>query len=155
MKTDLSFKIYGEPRPQARPRLTGKRVYSPKSEWRTLVQVASIAERLRRNNKTFSGPLMVHLSYYFKRPKNHYRLGKFSTELKFDAPVYCNNGYDLDNLNKAVLDALTDSSLILDDRIIVELSSKKCWEDNYMDSGIIITIVRLKGKKNGKEHQEV
>lgn len=150
-KSDLSFKIYGEPRPQARPRFVkGGKVYSPKSEWRVLVQTASFAEHLRRK-QTFSGPLMIHLSYFFKRPKNHYRFGKFADKLKFEAPEFCNNGYDLDNLNKAVLDALTDSSLILDDRIIVELSSKKSWQDNYMDEGIIITIVKLKGTKNGQK----
>jgi len=57
-------------------------------------------------------------------------------------------------LNKAVLEALTDSALIMDERIIVELSSKKHWEDLYMDEGIIITIVALKGIKHGKEHEK-
>jgi len=153
-KTDLSFKIHGEPKPQAQPKyLNGGLIYSPKSEWRILVQTASFAEHLRRK-KSFTGPLMVHLSYYFKRPQNHYRHGKFDDKLKFDAPRYCNNGYSLEHLNKAVIEALTDSALIMDERVVVELSSKKNWEDLYMDEGIIITIVALKGIKHGKEHEK-
>jgi len=133
----LEFRIYGTPKPQARPRHYGGRVYSPMSDWRKLVQVYAAAEKLK--HKQFNGPLRIELSFYFKRPRSHYRSGKYSHIRKDKAPIHCLNPYDLDNLDKAVLDALTDSGLIADDRIIVSLHSTKNWDD-HQGEGVIITI---------------
>ena len=137
MTSELTFKVYGSPKPQARPRHYQGRVYSPMSDWRNLVKVMAIAEKLKR--KQFSGPLQICLAFYFTRPRSHYRSGKFKHLLKDDAAKYCMNPYDLDNLDKAVLDALTDSGLIADDRIVVNLSSCKNWDDNHSE-GVVITI---------------
>ena len=141
---ELKFRVYGLPKPQARPRHYGGRVYSPMSDWRKLVQAYATAEKLKC--KQFNGPLRIELLFYFERPKSHYRSGKFAHLLKDSAPGYCLNLYDLDNLDKAVLDALTDSGLIADDRIIVSLSSSKFWDDNKA-AGVLISILNLNQKQ--------
>lgn len=51
-------------------------------------------------------PLALEVSFYFKRPKDHYRTGKFSHELKPDAPYWHTSTPDCDNLVKFICDAL-------------------------------------------------
>jgi Holliday junction resolvase RusA-like endonuclease len=52
-------------------------------------------------------PLRVDLKLYFSRPKSHYRTGKYSDQLKPNAPVYHTvKRYDVDNVIKFILDTL-------------------------------------------------
>jgi hypothetical protein len=53
------------------------------------------------------GPVRVDLCFYFARPKSHFRTGKFAGVLRDDAPKWHTTKPDRDNLEKAVLDALT------------------------------------------------
>lgn len=78
-------------------------------------------------------PLKCELFFYCKRPKNHYKTGKKSNELKETAPTYNTNKKDLDNMVKFVLDALNDK-LYTDDSLIVEILCKKLYTN---DNGYI------------------
>lgn len=140
MDNQLTFFVGGEPRPQARPRLYKGRVYSPKSDWRKLVESHAYEQIMRRNNLTFRGAIDVDVVYYFKRPAIHFRSGKSAHLMKDDAPLKCTNRYDLDNLNKAILDAMTDAQLIEDDRFVVALCSSKIWENHLFEQGVSIRI---------------
>ena len=73
-------------------------------------------------------PLKCQLNFYCKRPKNHYKSGKKSNELKDNAPKYNTNNKDLDNMVKFVLDALNDK-LYTDDCLIVEINCIKSYSD--------------------------
>lgn len=73
-------------------------------------------------------PLKCQLYFYCKRPKNHYKSGKKSNELKDTAPKYNINNKDLDNMVKFVLDALNDK-LYTDDSLIVEINCIKSYSD--------------------------
>ena len=53
------------------------------------------------------GPVRVELTFVFPRPKSHYRTGKNAGVLRDDAPTWHTSKPDRDNLEKAVLDALT------------------------------------------------
>jgi len=57
--------------------------------------------------KPILGPIRVDITWYFPRPKDHYRTGQFANELKPHAPDLHDNTCDRDNLDKAVLDTLT------------------------------------------------
>jgi len=54
----------------------------------------------------FDGPISLTIVCFFKRPKSHYRAGKFSHQLKDTAPVWHTSTPDGDNLLKFVGDAL-------------------------------------------------
>ena len=75
-----------------------------------------------------SKPIKCQLNFYCKRPKNHYKTGKKSNELKDTAPKYNTNNKDLDNMVKFVLDALNDK-LYTDDCLIVEINCIKSYSD--------------------------
>jgi Holliday junction resolvase RusA-like endonuclease len=84
-----------------------------------------------RPNKPFDKNIFIDINFYFKRPKSHYRTGKFKHLLKMDK--YYNNVYhkqkpDLDNLIKFVCDALQgDNAFFSDDCYIVDIKAKKFW----------------------------
>ena len=73
-----------------------------------------------------SNPIKCQLNFYCKRPKNHYKTGKKSAELKDTAPKYNTNNKDLDNMVKFILDALNDK-LYVDDCLIIEINCTKTY----------------------------
>ncbi len=75
-----------------------------------------------------SKPIKCELQFFCKRPKNHYKTGKKSNELKDNAPKYNTNNKDLDNMVKFILDALNDK-LYVDDCLIIEINCKKMYSD--------------------------
>ena len=75
-----------------------------------------------------SNPIKCQLHFFCKRPKNHYKSGKKSHELKDNAPKYNTNNKDLDNMVKFVLDALNDK-LYTDDCLIIEINCIKSYSD--------------------------
>lgn len=81
-----------------------------------------------------SKPIKCQLRFYCKRPKNHFKTGKKSNELKDSAPKYNTNSKDLDNMVKFVLDALNDK-LYVDDCQIIEITCSKLYSET--DKGYI------------------
>ena len=73
-------------------------------------------------------PLRCKLNFFCKRPKNHFKTGKKSNELKDTAPKYNTNNKDLDNMVKFVLDALNDK-LYTDDCLVVEINCIKAYSN--------------------------
>ena len=73
------------------------------------------------------GALKATLHFYEKRPKCHYRSGKFSDELKPKAPKYNTSKKDIDNFCKFVLDAL-NKRFYNDDSQIIELCATKLYK---------------------------
>lgn len=123
----ISFYVLGEPRSQPRPRafsLAGKaRVYNPKTAegWKGNIAVAA---QPHRPNVPHAGPVQVHLTFYFPRPKAHYRTGKHAGELKPTAPVRHIKKPDRDNLDKPVLDCLKELGFYRDDSQVFGAISK-------------------------------
>ena len=74
-------------------------------------------------------PIKCVLNFYCKRPKNHYKTGKFSNILKEASPKYNTNNKDLDNMVKFVLYALNDK-LYTDDSLIFEISCSKLYSES-------------------------
>jgi Holliday junction resolvase RusA-like endonuclease len=73
-------------------------------------------------------PIKCILNFYCKRPKTHYKTGKFAGILKDTSPKYNTNNKDLDNMVKFVLDALNDK-LYTDDSLIFEITCSKLYSD--------------------------
>lgn len=66
-------------------------------------------------------PIAVHATFYFSRPKGHYRT---NGEVKPGAPGRHVTKPDLDKLERALLDAMT-GIVFVDDSQVCELSSDK------------------------------
>ncbi len=134
MKTRLFLE--GIPKPKQRPRWSGKFMYSPKTSWEK-----DIKEQLSKQCFYYEDPIKVDMCFYMPRPKKHYRTGKYSSILKDDAPYYHYQKPDRDNLDKAVLDVLTDCGLLKDDCIVCDGSVTKLWANEK--SGVYIYISNI------------
>lgn len=119
----VTFSVPGEPVPQPRPRVSTRggfaRAYVPKQhpvhEYRGAIASAAADAGLTATDE----PLNVVIDAVFARPKSHLR----KSGVKPDAPRLPRP--DVDNLAKAVLDALQD--VIGDDTCVARLVVEKSY----------------------------
>jgi Holliday junction resolvase RusA-like endonuclease len=119
----ITFTVPGEPVPQPRPRVSTRggfaRAYVPSTHpvhaYRQAVQLAAQAAGLTATGE----PLNVVIDAVFVRPKSHLR----KSGVKPDAPVLPRP--DVDNVAKAVLDALQD--VMGDDSLVARLVVEKSY----------------------------
>ena len=89
-------------------------------------------------------PLSVKCDFDFARPAAHWRTGKRSDELHMWAPMHHTSMPDRDKLLRAVLDALTQSKVIWDDKIVAETPGRNWWSDvKGGGDGVRIVIAEL------------
>lgn len=125
MKT-LSFFVQGNPVAQPRPRAAkrGKTVviYNPGTadDWKKAI--AREAQRIAKQSGWLipipGQPLRCDCRFYFERPLSHHAGGDRSRAVKATAPIYHAQKPDRDNLDKAVLDALTGAGIWPDDALV-------------------------------------
>ena len=122
----ITFQADGEPKAQPRPRAFAKRfgtvvtarIYTPGTAEAWKSQIA-IAARPHVPKEPLLGPIRVDVTFWFPRPSNHYRTGKFAGQLKEDAPRFHTVKPDRDNLDKALLDCLCLVGFFRDDSQVV------------------------------------
>ena len=85
-----------------------------------------------------SDPVRVDLVFWFKRPKKHYRTGRFSDQLRDDAPRQHVDVPDLDKLARTTLDAMS-GVIYVDDAQVDRLVLSKKWADHEFE-GVAITV---------------
>jgi len=131
MRQPLTFFVAGVPtaQPRAKARAFGgfAQVYNPKTadHWKQSVRNAAL--EVWPTFEPWQGPLRVDLTFYFPRPKAHFR----SNGAKKDAaPRWHTSKPDRDNLDKAVLDALTNLAIWADDKQVCCGQIKKLYADN-------------------------
>jgi len=96
---------------------------------------------LKEQDARFDKAICLRLIFYMPRPKNHYRTGKFSELLKDSTPSFHTKKPDVDNLSKAVLDAMTDAGILSDDSIVVQHYIYKKYTER--ETGVKIEIEEL------------
>ena len=89
---------------------------------------------LAKHPQMMEGPVTITFDFIMRRPQGHY--GKKG--LKQSSPMWCQTKPDLDNLEKAVMDAITSTGRIWkdDSQVCVKYGCKKYGEV----PGIKITI---------------
>ena len=120
------------PVPASRPRVARWGVYYGKkyTEFREIMKVLVLDIK----TKPLKGLLQVYVSFHIPMPKSWNNKKKASRISSF-----CDNNYDIDNLQKAILDTL-NGTLYEDDRQIVSITACKKWD---RVGSIYLTITEL------------
>ena len=137
----ISFFVPGEPRPQPRPRTFARkfgdkwmaRVYDAGTAEGWKSQIAAAAKQYLPQ-QPIDGAVSLTIYFTMPRPKNHHRA---NGQLKDSTPVLHRSRPDLDNLEKAVMDALTQLGFWDDDAQVAVKHTTKAYGPNI---GATITI---------------
>lgn len=127
-----------EPKPQTRPKFSKFGVYEdPKmKQWR---RSCSYLVRSLYDGRYFESAIRVRVSFFVKAPqsiaKEPSERAKRETKERYAdylmEKVPCDKKPDLDNLEKAVYDSISDAGCVWkDDNIIVEHTTRKVYSPN-------------------------
>lgn len=90
-------------------------------EWRAIA--ATAAKNALRNQLPFDGPVEVTACFYFPRPKSH-------TRAQREMPFYAPSGrHDIEKLERALYDAITDAAGWADDALVARHSAEKRYTE--------------------------
>lgn len=129
----IVFRVYGQPAPQGSKRYIGQGRMVEMSKkvkpWRRDV-VAAAQDALAHlpGFQPFTGPVALRITFFFARPKHHFRQGRFAGELKPAAPVYVITHPDLDKLVRSTCDGLTTAGVWKDDNLAAEIRAAKKYD---------------------------
>ena len=89
--------------------------------------------------KPYEGPVNLTADFFVRRPKSHYGTGRNAKKLKPSAPLYPANARsgDVDNLVKAVADALTEAGIWRDDGQVCHAVIGKHYSD---EPGVLVKV---------------
>ena len=127
---DMNLSFFAAGIPKAQPRVKAfvrgghAGVYTPDGAetWKQEVRRQAVANA---PESLVSGVVRVELDFFLPRPKAH--LDKHGVP-KPKSPVWCQKKPDLDNLIKAVTDAITDTQRVwLDDSQICQITATKTY----------------------------
>ena len=116
MKTQYQLFIEGIPKAQPRPRIANNgKVYNPHSAdaWKHQI----IAAFLDCRRETITTPVRLNIQFYFPAPK----------EMEITEDVPHDKKPDTDNLEKAVMDAITNAGIWKDDAQVYDSHSIKMY----------------------------
>ena len=119
---------------QKRHRFARGFVYDPSSKDKKIA-IQQIKEQF--TGKPYTDGLKIKFVFHIKRPKAHFRTGKYSNELKKTAPVYHIKRPDVDNYVKFYMDCM-NKVVYLDDSQVIEIYAKKEYDDKESYTEIII-----------------
>ena len=126
-----------QPRAKAAAFAGRARVYTPKTAevWKAAI-VLLARERIRT---AMTGPVRCRMDFTLPRPRSHYGTGRNATVLKAGALEWCGKKPDLDNLAKAVMDALTNAGAWSDDAQVCDLRLLKRFGE-AAETGVNLTM---------------
>ena len=90
--------------------------------------------------KKIDGPVKITMFFTMPRTKGHYGTGRNAGVVKASAAYHHIKKGDIDNLVKAVLDAMVDCAILKDDNIVCDLHATKRYGEN---PGVEIEVERI------------
>jgi len=142
---ELHVSVYGRPVAQPRPRLGRRGAYTPDNgikAWKEGIIYAAKVSLLQQHKGTrFTGPIQLTLIFSMPRPKSHFD-SKGQIKAKY-LNTYPAKKPDLDNLAKAVMDALTNAKIWSDDNAVVVLDCRKLYSSCTKTAGVDIVVSDL------------
>lgn len=139
----IEFAIETIPKAQGRPKFArigkGVRTYDPAAsrDYKADIKYQMLGKLAMMNFQIIEGPVTLSVEFYMPRPKSHYN----KKGIKDLAPVWHSNKPDLDNMLKAVKDAITSTGRIWkDDSQVCSEHANKMYAEM---PGIVITIQEL------------
>ena len=152
--TKIEFFVAGIPKAQPRPQVVpimrdgrvvmkgGRpilRAYTPNTAdgWKQCIRMYA---RPHVPQTPIEGAIRLHLGFLMPRPKSHYGTGKRADVLRDSAPLYHTSKPDFDNLEKAVVDTLTELAFWVDDGQICRCRTSKLYPAPGVDCGVHIRI---------------
>jgi Holliday junction resolvase RusA-like endonuclease len=135
MMPPISFFVPGQPKGQPRPRAFARKIGNKfvarvfeagtAESWKSSVAGAAVLHRLP---VSMVGPVRVALTFVFPRPKKHFKANNPAKGLRDDAPHFQISKPDVDNLEKAVLDAITQlGGFWKDDSQVASIHTRKTY----------------------------
>lgn len=124
---NLGFFVPGDPRPKGSMRSFGNGRMGHVNADTLLEWMARVvrATHAATDIRGADGPIGVRVRFNLRRPKSHYgRNGK----LRPDAARFHGQRPDIDKLARALLDALTESNLWIDDGQVARLDCTKSYD---------------------------
>lgn len=100
-----------------------------KANWQNFVRIQAQAEAARLGITPKKGQFKMTLSFYFKRPKSHYRAGKNAGILKDSAPQYHTYKPDCTKLTRCTEDALQGICWTDDSQVVLQVI-RKIWSED-------------------------
>ena len=102
----IEFSVEGEPLALMRHRIAQGRMYNPSSSaQKTFLRLCSPSLPAA----PWEGPVAMTATFYFSRPKSHFRTGKFAHVLKPDAPLWHTNRNGKLNASSHLMRSTTQS----------------------------------------------
>ena len=136
----MRVRVHGTPQQQGSKNQFGAESNAAKLKpWRN--QVAQAVGEAWGDAPVLLGPVRIHVTFAYMRPKKHYYTGKRAHVLREDAPVYKISTPDADKLARAIGDALTGVVYKVDSQVQWGFLDKVYDEREYAD----ITIIDLSG----------
>ncbi len=125
---DDAIIVYGNPIAKKRPRFSrrGKHVVTYNEQEKEEESFRNEVFHQLKSTEPCNSPMRVFLQFWMKRPKSHFRTGKYSGILKEAAPKIHVGRPDVDNLIKFVFDAL-NGLVWTDDCIIYSIGAFKLY----------------------------
>lgn len=133
----ITFTVVGQPAPQGSKKaivVKGKAVLVESSKdrvrsWREDVRSAALDAVAASSWQQATGPVELHVTFTFQRPKSHYRTGRNSHLLRDDAMFFHAQTPDLDKILRSTCDALVSAGVLADDRLIASMVARKTWTE--------------------------
>ena len=128
----LRVVAYGTPRPQGSKRHVGRGILVESSNvtpWRQTIEAAAVAALREQDWERTTGPVSVDLTFFFDRPRSHYRSGKNASQLRDGAPYWpaTRAQGDVEKLVRAAHDAFTSAGVWQDDSQVAHVMAGKRW----------------------------
>lgn len=156
--SEISFAVRGLPVAQgtarafvaggkARIATDANRTNTPLGAWRG--SIASAAAEAMGADPAWLGPVTVTVYFVFPRPASHYLPAngrRPEPELRLDAPHFHTGKPDIDKLERALLDGITNV-VVRDDSQVAGVLKWKVFEDDDRRPGCQVRIQKLKATR--------